>query len=199
MYGDVRWLSRSQLLEQRPGPRAVASLKGLAPSAYSGCAASSRCGRPVLLPPAPAGQTPSTTTTGHDHRRAVLAHLRLDPFPLFFLRQIIFHASSPTSCRRPPAAGAALRAPHPPRSPARNAGTRSDPPRSRKGFIATTPRASSSSPMISARAAPLWSARRNCALKLPPPRFSSNAQPRAARRAASRRCASARAARRARR
>src|ERR1700745_3693075 len=38
----------------------------------------------------------------------------------------------------------------------------------------STPRASSSSPMISASGAPLLSARRNCALKLPPPRFSSN-------------------------
>src|SRR2546429_1065350 len=39
--------------------------------------------------------------------------------------------------------------------------------------MATTPRASSSSPMISASGAPLLSARRNCALRLPAPRLSS--------------------------
>src|SRR6516162_5866562 len=49
----------------------------------------------VALPPAPAEDGTRPERDRQQHGRRVLAYLLLDPLPLLFLRQIVFHASSP--------------------------------------------------------------------------------------------------------
>src|SRR5262249_37766954 len=114
--------------------------------------------------PAPAAYSEGADGDAGQDPWDVLAQPPLDPLPLLFFRQIIFH-----SCLYSWAARAAS-----PPAASPWTGHSLCPDSCRSGFVATTPRARWSSHTMSARAAPLRPARRNCALKLPPPRFSSN-------------------------